>query len=209
MLELPPQFSSPFEKGDSGHLRTRKGGDSWLNLASLWIYALEPFALLSLWVSCSIGRISVGFFFSSFRKTWCPSERLSRWPGYWCASAPIQRQKSMCAPHLLTIRPAHQEETTVGGNVERRKAKRTEKQRRQSYCCNTHSLVAGRDENVHTVTECRVGGEQSICGKQTKKRYTRLKFWLKMKPKKTPANKNKWQKCCFLETRRNKSHGKR
>lgn len=99
-----------------------------------------------------------GIFFSSFRKTWCPSERLSRWPGYWCASAPIQRQKSMCAPHLLTIRPAHQEETTVGGNVERRKAKRTEKQRRQSYCCNTHSLVAGRDENVHTVTECRVGG---------------------------------------------------
>lgn len=64
----------------------------------------------------------------------------------------------MCTPHLLTIRPAHQEETTVGGNVERRKAKRTEKQRRQSYCCNTHSLVAGRDENVHTVTECRVGG---------------------------------------------------
>lgn len=63
MLELPPQFSSPFEKGDSGHLRTRKGGDSWLNLASLWIYALEPFALLLLWVSCSIGRISVGFFF--------------------------------------------------------------------------------------------------------------------------------------------------
>lgn len=207
MLESPPQFSSPFEIGDSGHLKTRKGGDSWLNLASPWIYVLEPFALLSLWVSCSIGKISVGFFFSSFRKAWCPSERLSRWPGGWCASAPIQRQKSMCTPHLLTIRPAHQEETTVGGNVERRKAKRTEKQRRQSYCCNTHPLVAGRDENVHTVTGCQ-WGKQSICGKQTKKRCTRLKFQLKMKPKKTC----KWKqmaKCCFLETRRNQIHGKR
>lgn len=139
------------------------------------------------------------FFFSVFRKAWCPSERLSRWPGGWCASAPIQRQKSMCTPHLLRIRPAHQEETTVGGNVERRKAKRTEKQRRQSYCCNTHSLMAGPDENVHTVTGCQ-WGKQSICGKQTKKRCTRLKFQLKMKPKKTC----KWKqmaKCCFLEIR--------
>lgn len=167
-----------------GILRLGKVGDSCLSVSVN--ICLGAFCIALAMSQLFHWKDFCGTFFSAFRKAWCPSERLSHWRKQCCASAPIRRQKSMftfvciCWQLGLNIKKKQ-----LWEEMWRRKRLRGQRNREGRVIAAIPTLSWLDVTRTFTLSLGVGGGEQFICGKQTKKkkRYTHLKFRLKMKPK--------------------------
>lgn len=87
------------------------------------------------------------------------------------------------AQHLLTIVPVHQEEMTLGGNVEKQKAMRTDRETKKAELLPRHPLSRVRVRLDYSRWYWMPEWETlSVVIRQREDTFT-YNFWLKMEPK--------------------------